>query len=741
MSEKYQCDKAGCGYTTSRGYSFATHLRTHLEEKIFICDSCATGFADISNLKKHEIRCKGGTFPCKKCGLTFSSASLVTRHLQQSKQNLPFKCEFCCGSFKAKRNLTTHIMNKHPNQVPSSLPRKVPCSEAASKAGNFDEDLDEDIEMFPPTQAPSKMKVRPTLYKTIYSTPRKRSPNSPDGNEQGKKQRNMEEDGGPDLPLTTGNLAVTTTTHEEEDLFPMFTQMSAANNDLQQNVEMIGQSQQDDNQNDDNEQSEEDEEGASKTLSPMNHDNDSERGHFNNQTLLLSLWKLTKVRPNENDELSPSEIQAVELLCLDNAILSPSEMAKILQDGLHDIVGMFPVGMFLFYYMKQLSLPEVVQFYNAVLQYHKIQGAHQDFIKHCAALLLQAKFCDILFDLIFMRTLPVELSSTLCFEGVFEKVINKQSFNQKSNAIVQLEEKVLQRLHKMIALTVFDSDKNSPTLLDQSFTIAERITFWNLLINSVRESFASGSMGSLSELVMLTARMVHDETIPYLTITTEDCSIPLHLHCKIMEMYGVAENVGANVTVTSTLEDVQDFIKYVYTNNKMKITKGCLSLGIFKLTVAVGVHDPWDFLLGSKPTLPEVVTIRNAIDVFQIAVILRREADVQTLWHLVKSMVSSDLQMRALNGLDPQQIGLFFDLIRMENEMEKYVMLLVWAYHKASTPLPAMDKVCFHVDVSKEFDVVKKLLQLKNLQCNAAIILRHCYITYSDIIAANNEAN
>ena len=55
LDKYYLCEL--CGQTCSSPSALKTHFRKHTHEKPLICRKCQVGFAQTSNLKRHEIRC------------------------------------------------------------------------------------------------------------------------------------------------------------------------------------------------------------------------------------------------------------------------------------------------------------------------------------------------------------------------------------------------------------------------------------------------------------------------------------------------------------------------------------------------------------------------------------------------------------------------------------------------------------------------------------------------------------
>ncbi|KAF9559987.1 hypothetical protein EC968_006385 [Mortierella alpina] len=77
----FACDAAGCGKIFSRAYNLTSHMKTHSEERPFVCGSCPLAFARRHDRERH-VRLHTGEKPytCESCGCGFMRNDALHRH-------------------------------------------------------------------------------------------------------------------------------------------------------------------------------------------------------------------------------------------------------------------------------------------------------------------------------------------------------------------------------------------------------------------------------------------------------------------------------------------------------------------------------------------------------------------------------------------------------------------------------------------------------------------------------------
>ncbi|KDQ27708.1 hypothetical protein PLEOSDRAFT_1056240, partial [Pleurotus ostreatus PC15] len=80
------CPVPGCGSTFTRRFNLRGHLRSHTEERPYVCEwpGCKKGFARQHDCKRHQAlhSAKSQNNLCRGCKKTFSRLDALNRHLR-----------------------------------------------------------------------------------------------------------------------------------------------------------------------------------------------------------------------------------------------------------------------------------------------------------------------------------------------------------------------------------------------------------------------------------------------------------------------------------------------------------------------------------------------------------------------------------------------------------------------------------------------------------------------------------
>jgi uncharacterized Zn-finger protein len=80
----FVCPVPGCGSTFTRRFNLRGHLRSHTEERPYVCEVCKKGFARQHDCKRHQAlhASKSQANVCQGCKKPFSRLDALNRHLR-----------------------------------------------------------------------------------------------------------------------------------------------------------------------------------------------------------------------------------------------------------------------------------------------------------------------------------------------------------------------------------------------------------------------------------------------------------------------------------------------------------------------------------------------------------------------------------------------------------------------------------------------------------------------------------
>lgn len=93
---RFKCTVENCHYVFVNKSELNDHLRTHCDEKAFLCDKCPFKTKTLTALNKHfRIHLKNKLFKCDICDYETSLTSNLIRHKRIHSGDKPYCCPYC----------------------------------------------------------------------------------------------------------------------------------------------------------------------------------------------------------------------------------------------------------------------------------------------------------------------------------------------------------------------------------------------------------------------------------------------------------------------------------------------------------------------------------------------------------------------------------------------------------------------------------------------------------------------
>ncbi|KAK2153262.1 hypothetical protein LSH36_302g01000 [Paralvinella palmiformis] len=99
-----------CNKVFAQNSNYKNHIRTHSDERPFVCQICSIGFKERYHLKKHMLFKHSDELKeeCRYCGKKFKDSTAVRAHERIHSDVRPYSCRRCGKSFKTSECLWHH---------------------------------------------------------------------------------------------------------------------------------------------------------------------------------------------------------------------------------------------------------------------------------------------------------------------------------------------------------------------------------------------------------------------------------------------------------------------------------------------------------------------------------------------------------------------------------------------------------------------------------------------------------
>jgi len=108
VKDKWTCEV--CGKIFAHTSNYKNHIRTHSDDRPYVCHVCSIGFKERYHLKKHTLFKHTGELneACRRCGKRFKDSTAVRAHERIHSDARPYTCQRCGKAFKTSECLWHH---------------------------------------------------------------------------------------------------------------------------------------------------------------------------------------------------------------------------------------------------------------------------------------------------------------------------------------------------------------------------------------------------------------------------------------------------------------------------------------------------------------------------------------------------------------------------------------------------------------------------------------------------------
>lgn len=114
VERPFKCNHEHCKKCFKNQHALNVHMRTHSGVKPFVCKICSEAFSALSSLKIHERKHTGDKpYICKYCDKAFADCSTHRQHERIHTGEKPYRCHLCERRTAQAGNLKSHYRHYH----------------------------------------------------------------------------------------------------------------------------------------------------------------------------------------------------------------------------------------------------------------------------------------------------------------------------------------------------------------------------------------------------------------------------------------------------------------------------------------------------------------------------------------------------------------------------------------------------------------------------------------------------
>ena len=137
QDRKFKCPFPGCHWKFVFKNELTYHLRSHSQEKPYLCDLCGYAASTKIRLQRHNITHTGERkYHCEYCTYKAGNSTHLHRHMRIHIGSKPYKCPYCEYSCNTHENIRKHISKTKKHEGMKVYPCKL-CEYGTNSCKEF----------------------------------------------------------------------------------------------------------------------------------------------------------------------------------------------------------------------------------------------------------------------------------------------------------------------------------------------------------------------------------------------------------------------------------------------------------------------------------------------------------------------------------------------------------------------------------------------------------------------------